>query len=269
MATISQIHANQQNAQHSTGPLTEAGKLNSSRNAITLGLYTRQDYVKPEERDIYKEFCETMYHQLAPENLLEESLTAEITGATWRLRRCSAAEAELADYAEVDPLLDDKTDKTRRSIERARAGAHSLLHRSINQLRRLQTDRACRASLNLTYEYEGLVDHKQVAASLNRANSATKPQQGRSNGLSLAEIEALCAPPPCAYEPIDMASFCKPETTEPETEPETEPDAAIESIPGTSEAPQTPRNAPCPCKSGQKYKRCCGRNAPPVLGKAA
>jgi hypothetical protein len=24
-----------------------------------------------------------------------------------------------------------------------------------------------------------------------------------------------------------------------------------------SEAPQTPRNAPCPCGSGLKYKRCC------------
>jgi hypothetical protein len=30
-------------------------------------------------------------------------------------------------------------------------------------------------------------------------------------------------------------------------------------------APQTPRNAPCPCGSGQKYKRCCGKTAPPVL----
>jgi len=27
----------------------------------------------------------------------------------------------------------------------------------------------------------------------------------------------------------------------------------------------TPRNSLCPCGSGQKYKRCCGRNAPPVL----
>ena len=26
-----------------------------------------------------------------------------------------------------------------------------------------------------------------------------------------------------------------------------------------------PRSAPCPCKSGLKYKRCCGRNAPPML----
>ena len=34
-------------------------------------------------------------------------------------------------------------------------------------------------------------------------------------------------------------------------------------------SPLTPRNAPCPCGSGAKYKRCCGPKAPPVLGKAA
>ena len=29
------------------------------------------------------------------------------------------------------------------------------------------------------------------------------------------------------------------------------------------------RNSPCPCGSGQKYKRCCGVNAPPILNHAA
>jgi uncharacterized protein YecA (UPF0149 family) len=33
--------------------------------------------------------------------------------------------------------------------------------------------------------------------------------------------------------------------------------------------PATPRNAACPCRSGQKYKRCCGRNAPALLHQAA
>ncbi len=28
--------------------------------------------------------------------------------------------------------------------------------------------------------------------------------------------------------------------------------------------PQIARNALCPCRSGQKYKRCCGRLAPPL-----
>ena len=35
------------------------------------------------------------------------------------------------------------------------------------------------------------------------------------------------------------------------------------------ESPAIPRNAPCPCGSGEKFKRCCGKNAPPVLHMAA
>ena len=33
--------------------------------------------------------------------------------------------------------------------------------------------------------------------------------------------------------------------------------------------PQVGRNSPCPCGSGNKYKRCCGVNAPPILNNAA
>ena len=33
--------------------------------------------------------------------------------------------------------------------------------------------------------------------------------------------------------------------------------------------PEVGRNSPCPCGSGQKYKRCCGVNAPPILNHAA
>lgn len=40
----------------------------------------------------------------------------------------------------------------------------------------------------------------------------------------------------------------------------------------TPESPQTeaqtPRSAPCPCGSGEKFKRCCGRGAPGVLHNA-
>jgi len=37
--------------------------------------------------------------------------------------------------------------------------------------------------------------------------------------------------------------------------------------PETSEQTQLiPRSGPCPCLSGEKYKRCCGKFAPPVPG---
>jgi uncharacterized protein YecA (UPF0149 family) len=195
MATQAQIDANRRNAQSSTGPRTEAGKAASSQNAVTDGLYSRRDYVRPGEEHFYKCFCRTMHDQLAPANYLEFALAEEIASATWRLRLCNNAEAELGDYS-------DETDKARRGIERARASAHSVLHRSLNQLRKLKAENVGRAS---------------ACGGLQPANAP------------------------------ESASNCKSAQTD----------------------PQIARNAPCPCRSGEKYKRCCGKNAPPVLGKAA
>jgi len=198
MATQAQILANRANAQRSTGPQTEPGKARSARNRLALGLYTHTSYVRPDEIDLYAEYCEKLRDELAPGNLFEETLAAEIVGASWRLRRCAAADAELPnDFTET-------TDKTRRSIERARAAAHTVLHRSLNQLRKLQTERLI---------------SERLASNCNTAvNSGESAAQSASN--------------------------CK-------------------------TAPQIARNAPCPCRSGEKYKRCCGKNAPPVLGRAA
>jgi hypothetical protein len=231
MATISRIDANRLNAQLSTGPRTESGKATSSRNGLTLGLYTRADYVKPEERDLYREFCETMYAELCPASLLEETLVAEITGASWRLRRCSAADAGLTDF-------DEATDKLRRSVERARASASGVLHRGINQLRKLQSGRAPAAVSAPVPELasncpplpeppaEFLEDLDAILAEYAALGSNCKPRGD-------AAVAAFAQAP-------ELASICRP-------------------------ARQTPRNAPCPCKSGEKYKRCCGKSAPPVL----
>src|SRR5271168_1469039 len=151
MTTQSQLDANRNNAKHSTGPRTEAGKSNSSINAQTLGLFTRKDHVKPEDRDFYQEFCETAYLELNPAGFLEESSVSQIIGANWRLHLCDDAEADLDDFSE-------QTDKTRRSIERARDRAVSVLNRALTQLRKLQTERALREQIPL-----GQVSHVPVA----------------------------------------------------------------------------------------------------------
>ena len=234
MPSLSQLDANRLNAQLSTGPRTESGKARSSRNALTMGLYTRTDYVKPEERDLYKEFCETMYSELCPASLLEETLVSEITGASWRLRRCDAADAGL-------DLFDEATDKLRRSVERARSAASSILHRGINQLRKLQTGRAPRAVSAPALELA--------------SNCITAPDR-------MPDLDLLTQPPAEFLEDLDavlaeyaaLGSNCKPSAA---------PAPALGS--NCKPAPQTPRSAPCPCGSREKFKRCCGRNAPPVL----
>ncbi len=169
MATEKQIEANRRNSTLSTGPCTEAGREASAQNHLTLGLFTRRDYVKPEERDIYKDFCDGFYTELGPEGHIETALAAEIVAASWRLRRCSEAEGDLADYAPQDPLLDEATEKTRRSIERARNSAHSHFHRSLNQLRKIQTERAVRIATN--------GENEPGLAECNKVEAARKKQQ--------------------------------------------------------------------------------------------
>jgi hypothetical protein len=134
-----------------------------------------------------------MHLELSPEGLLEEALATEVTAATWRLRRCSNAEYEVGSRqgisadgaarpyrhdewpqsaaARQDPLLDSLSEKALRSIERARASAFSLINRSINHLRKLQTERSIR--FELSDEQSGgitlpsLADSSKVAAARN------------------------------------------------------------------------------------------------------
>ena len=68
----------------------------------------------------------------------------------------------------------------------------------------------------------------------------------------LAGFTGVPTPTPAAPQaPTEMASNCKPAATVP------------------APPPGFPRNAPCRCGSGAKYKRCCGKDAPPVLNQAA
>jgi len=149
MSTEAQIKANQANAAHSTGPSTEAGRAASSQNHLIHGLYTRRDFVKPEERGVYTEFCDALTAELGPFTFFEETHVSEIIAAAWRLRRCHEVEGDLAENAEIDPLLDPKAEKTIRSLERARASAYSLLTRATSNLRKLQTERLTRYEIKI------------------------------------------------------------------------------------------------------------------------
>jgi len=188
------------------GPRTEEGKAASSQNAITNGLFTARDFIRPGEHEIYAQLDESLRADLAPSGPLEHNLVNEIRRAMWRLRRCGEVESNLVIGLDdgtgyiFDPMETTNADaeKVQRSVDRARALSHRLLHKCTAELRKLQTERNLR--------------------------KATSPSDSATE-----------------------SSFCKTPVS---------PDKA---------PPQTPRNAACPCKSGLKFKRCCGKDAPAVL----
>jgi hypothetical protein len=206
-------------------------------NAISFGLFSVTDFVRPAEAPEYATFTAAWRKQLAATGPAEETIAIEITRAAWRLRRCALTESELADPAadqQLDPLIDPATAPLQTAIDRAHTNAHSRLLRSMAELRRLQTERQFREVL--------LGDGKE-----DNDEATTDPTLGLANCQEIARNHAsearrkLWVVPPAPAENW-VCSAQKP--------------AATESV---------ARNAPCPCGSGNKYKRCCGRLAPPVL----
>jgi hypothetical protein len=131
------------NPHGSTGPRTDAGKAKSSRNAIRTGLYAARDFIRPDEEEEYAQTLIQLMDELTPEGIVEQTFATEIMGATWRLRRCRLVEEAFSsiDDLDFDPMMDERTEKQQKSVDRARAQSHLILHRCIAQLRKLQSGR--------------------------------------------------------------------------------------------------------------------------------
>jgi hypothetical protein len=259
MATDAQIAANRANAQASTGPATPAGKSNSSRNALSSGLFSKGDFVRPDEQPQYAEFCAAFENDLAPHGAIEHTLAAEIIHAAWRLRRCSAIEATLTPTDDCDPIEDQAYEgHAQAAVDRARTQATRMLHRSIAELRRIQTERQCRAEFlpgDFDFSAAGLASFKDLIPS----SAADVRRQLLQHKLGDVKGElALRRMMVETNQPI-LAALAKNAT-------------AGQGLHATeftkrsqSAQARTPRNAPCTCGSGVKFKRCCGKGAPPVV----
>jgi hypothetical protein len=92
---MSRTEINQANAQHSTGPRTEAGKQRSSLNALRHGL-TGQIVVMPtEDMEAYQRHVQSFVNEYRPKGATETQLVQSLADAAWRLNRVSVLETNL------------------------------------------------------------------------------------------------------------------------------------------------------------------------------
>jgi hypothetical protein len=93
MATAAQITANQVNAQSSTGPRTEAGKLAVSRNATTHGLAAKKFFLREDEKPLFDQLHDALVDHYQPATEHERALLEELAEAKWRCRLARSMEA--------------------------------------------------------------------------------------------------------------------------------------------------------------------------------
>src|SRR5712692_160156 len=88
----SRADVNRANAQHSTGPRTEAGKKRSSLNALRHGLTGHVIVMPGEDLVAYQRFTKGFFDQYQPKNETEEVLAQTIGDLSWKLNRLTALE---------------------------------------------------------------------------------------------------------------------------------------------------------------------------------
>ena len=208
----------------------------------TLADYTAND-VTPEDAPAYSTHVNLWQTELHPTGALECYFAAEIVRAAWRIERYSVMDAAEMSHESRAAWLHYR--------DRTNAG----IRRNIEELRRLQSDRYLQSHLGILLP--GVASLKIVLPSLKSPKNQPGPvpepasENEKVEPAAVANTEAILHAQVQAEERRQLDEFAKRDGSEaPKASPE--PPAA------PTPKPAAPRNAPCPCNSGRKYKQCCG-----------
>jgi hypothetical protein len=145
MSTPNRAEINRANAQHSTGPKTEAGKQRSCLNAFRHGLTGQQFVLMPDEDlEIYESHKKSFHDEYQPQGATEENLVQSLVDLSWRLNRVVALETNLLCICYsprdlVDGLFDQSKALANLSLHTQRLSRQ--FERIVAQLRDLQKTR--------------------------------------------------------------------------------------------------------------------------------
>ncbi len=187
-STVSVFRAtiNRENAQHSTGPRTEAGKQRSALNALTHGLTGRTPLLPAEDLAAYQNHCQQLRDEYQPKTPTETQLVQEIADTSWRLNRIPLFEADLLARAANPPTEEaaiafDIVD-AHKAIATLGMHSHRLskqFHKALEQLRAIQYHR----------RQGELRDLKDAAAILELHKHKGIPWQPGDNGFVFSKDE--------------------------------------------------------------------------------
>jgi hypothetical protein len=158
---LHRVATNRANAQHSTGPRTEAGKQRSSLNALRHGLTAQTAVLPTEDLATYQQHVQQFLDEYQPATPTETQLTHELANTAWRLNRIPLLEAELLTRA-INPPIEQAADFNQSMVfdivDAHRALATLGLHgqrlsrqfqKTLDQLRTIQVERREREQRDL------------------------------------------------------------------------------------------------------------------------
>jgi hypothetical protein len=117
-----QHEANRQNAQHSSGPVSEEGKAAIRYNAITFGLRTRATVLQTENVEDYYRLWNALHAEWQPKTRTEFCHVETMVTSLWLLARVARSEQRVymeVGFGERQFALLAQVDKQRAHLERS------------------------------------------------------------------------------------------------------------------------------------------------------
>ena len=179
---IQRTAINRANAQHSTGPRSEAGKQRSALNALTHGLTASTAVLPSEDPAAFEQHHRQFENEYRPATPTETQLVHELADTSWRLNRIPLLEAGL-----LSPAPSPETPAPAVAAL-ATLGLHGhrlsrQFQKTLNLLRELQAERQERLRRDLRDAASVLEFHKHKGL----------PYDPAEDGFvySITEIEAF------------------------------------------------------------------------------
>src|SRR6266849_1573119 len=180
------LAANAANAQHSTGPRTPEGQARSSQNARTHGLTARDLVIAPNELEEFEELRNDYQASVQPQDAIQQSEFELLVGAAWNLRRIRRMEVRACSDT---TLTADQLEKDLDRLVRYKTCIERTFHRSLKELKALQTNTVIQAMLPQTLR-------KNVLPLSNAAEISKRTQHFALRSERKLLEELLEAPPP-------------------------------------------------------------------------
>jgi SEC-C motif-containing protein len=272
MPSERQLAANRRNALRSAGPKTEAGRRASSLNALKHGLRSPLIVLPGENQAEFDALYNDFAAEAQPRSTSDLAAVRKIAACEWRLRRLGEIEAE---------MFTRLIEKSRATETTPRSDVALVARRFLEgDLKPFTALARYEASLDRQYRNAWReLDSRPDAAteiSANEPNSNAVAATSRTNPIPEPDTRNKATSSHAAPTPAPPAETARtnpiPESDTSEAahrNPKNKPNspALISQTPQTKPIPKTdtPRNAPCPCGSKLKYKRCCGVSPPAVL----
>ena len=179
-----------------TGPRTEAGKANSSRNATRHGLTSMKPVVTAADRPEFEALEAHLRFSLAPTGFLQELTYSRILISAWNMQRVLKLENALLEHSlGEDPLSNPDTEKQAALYQRYYArfeGSYRANLRELERLQRLQLTsdihfQDAPTPLGALHDLK-IIQRAQRDAKRNAKSEQSQPQEEDFSASLLAEV---------------------------------------------------------------------------------